>query len=85
MLPDINSHFNIDTWMDCLSRYPDQTLANDLLHNICSGVNIGFSGNRSSQIYDNHLPATTNPKAVARELERKLSLNRKIGPYTALC
>lgn len=77
-LPDINSPFNIDTWMDCLSHYADQTLANDLLHDIRSGVNIGFSGNRFSQIYDNHLSATTNPEAVARELERALSLNRKI-------
>jgi len=80
-LPDINSPFNIATWTDCLSRYPDQTLANDLLHDIHSGVNIGFSGNRHSQIYDNHLSATTNLEAVARELERELSLNRKIGPF----
>jgi len=56
-------------------------LANDLLHDIRSGVNIGFSGNRYSQIYDNHLSASTNPEAVARELERELCLNRKIGPF----
>jgi len=78
-LPDINLPFHIDTWTNCLSRYPDQTLANDLLHDICSGVNIGFSGNRFSQIYDSHLSAT--PEEVARELERELSLNRKIGPF----
>ena len=81
MLPDINSPLNLDTWTDCLLRYPDQTLANDLLHDIRSGVNIGFSGNRYSQIYDNHLSASTNPEAVARELERELCLNRKIGPF----
>ena len=80
-LLDINSPFYIDTWTDCLSRYPELTLANDLLHDIRSGVKIGFSGNRFSQIYDNHLSATTNPEAVARELERELSLNHKIGPF----
>ncbi len=61
--------------------YPDQTLANDLLHDIHPGINIGFSENRYGQIYDNHLSATTGPEAVARELERELSLNRKIGPF----
>jgi len=45
------------------------------------GVNIGFSGTRNSHVYDNHLSATTNPEAVARELERELSLHRKIGPF----
>ena len=81
---DINSPFNPDTWADCLSRYTNRTLANDLLHDIHTGVNIGFSGNRYSQIYNNHLSATTNPEAVAKELERELSLNRKIGLFLTL-
>ena len=71
--PDINSPFNPDTWADCLSRYPNRTFANDLLHDIHTGVNIGFSGNHYSQIYNNHLSATTNPKAVAKELECELA------------
>ena len=53
-LPDINSPFNIDTYTDCSSRYPDQTLANDLLHDILSRVKIGLSGNRDGQICENH-------------------------------
>ena len=81
MLPDINSPFHIDTSKDCLSHYPDRSLANDLLHDIHFGVNIGFSGTRYCHVYDNHFSATTNPKAVARELERELSLHRKIGPF----
>ena len=80
-LPDINSPFNLDSWTDTLSRFPDRTLANDLLQDIHTRVNNGFSGNRYSQIYNNHLSATTNPEAVARELERELWLNRKIGPF----
>lgn len=80
-LPDFNSSFKTDTWTDCSSRYRDQTLANDLLHDICFGVNIGFSGNHDSQIYENHFLAKTNPEAVAKELERELTLNRKIGPF----
>lgn len=80
-LPDFNSSFKTDTWTDCSSRYRDQTLANDLLHDIRFGVNIGFSGNHDSQIYENHFLAKTNPEAVAKELERELTLNRKIGPF----
>ena len=41
----------------------------DLLHNIHTEVSIGFSGNRYGQMHNNHLSATKNPEAVARELE----------------
>lgn len=80
-LPDIHSPFDIDTWTDCLSCRPDQTLANYLLSDIHSGANVGFPWKRDSRIYENHFSATTNPEAVAKQLKRKLSHNRKIGPF----
>lgn len=80
-LPAINSPFNIDTGTDCLSCYPDQTLANDLLPDNRCGVNFGFPWKRDSRIYEKHFSATTNPEAVAKQLERQLSRNCKTGPF----
>ena len=61
--------------------HPDQTFVEELLTGIDNGVRIGFTGNRYSHISDNHLSATSNPGAIAMELERELRLNRKIGPF----
>lgn len=46
------------------------------------GVNIGIGNtDRTHYACDNHLSALSNIESVAKELERELDLNRKIGPF----
>ena len=79
LLPAPRSPFITSIWKNNLTDYPDQTFVDELLHDIDNGVRIGFTRNRSSQISPNHFSAISNPEAIAHELEREISLNRKIG------
>ena len=69
-------------WRSCLWAHPDTDFVNDLLHDIEFGVHIGYQPiSRDYQIHTNHLSAILNPEPVAREIERELDLNRKVGPF----
>lgn len=81
LLPAPKSPFTTSIWKHNLTDYADQAFADELLHDIDNGVRIGFIGNRSSLISPNHFSAISNPEAIAHELEREISLNRKIGPF----
>ena len=79
-LPQIKSPFPIDIWRDTLHNHLDSDLMKDLLHDIEYGVRIGFHHDGTPLISSNHFLAISNPAPLAKELERKLSLNRKAGP-----
>ena len=69
-------------WRSCLWAHPDTDFVNDLLHDIEFGVRIGYQPiSRDYQIHTNHLSAILNPEPVAREIERELDLNRKVGLF----
>lgn len=69
-------------WRSCLWAHSDTDFVNDLLHDIEFGVRIGYQPvSRDYQIHTNHLSAILNPEPVAREIERELDLNRKVGPF----
>ena len=69
-------------WLSCLWAHPDTDFVNDLLHDIEFGVRIGYQPvSRDYQIHTNHLSAILNPEPVAREIERELDFNRKVGPF----
>ena len=56
----------------------------DFLHDIEVGVHIRYQpATCAFQTSNNHLFARTNPGPVARENERELELNRKVGPFLA--
>ena len=84
-LPKIHSPFNPQIWCTCLRTHPDADFVSDLLHNIEYGVRIGYQPvTRTFQIHDHHLSVRLNPVPVAREIERELDLNRKVGPFLVL-
>ena len=69
-------------WLSCLWAHPDTDFVNDLLHDIEFGVRIGYQPvSHDYQIHTNHLSAILHPEPVAREIERELDLNRKVGPF----
>ena len=81
-LPEIKSPFNPQMWRSGLRTHPDTDFVNDLLHDIEFGVRIGYQPvTRDYQIYATHFSAILNPEPVAREIERELDLNRKVGPF----
>ena len=83
-LPEIHSPFNLQIWHTCLRTHPDADFVSDLLCDIEYGVRIGYQPvTRTFQIHANHLSAKLNPVPVAREIERELDLNRKVGPFLA--
>ena len=90
VLPEIKSPFNLQTkspfnLRECLRTHPDADFATALLHYIEFGIRIGYQPvTRAFQTYDNNLSARTNPRPVARDIERELDLNRQIGPFLAL-
>ena len=67
--------------MQSLTDHLNRTLVNELLGDITHGVHIGFQDQRRKHISDDHQSANSNPEAVARELEREISLKHKIGPF----
>lgn len=84
VLPEIKLPFNLETWRECLRTHPDTDFVIDLLHDIEVGVHIGYQpATCAFQTCHNHLFARTNPGPVARENERELELNRKVGPFLA--
>ena len=81
-LPEIKSPFNLQMWCSCLWAHPDTDFVNDLLHDIEFGVRIGYQPvSRDYQIHTNHLSVILHPEPVAREIERELDLNHKVGPF----
>ena len=81
-LPEIKLQFNPQRWRSGLRTHPDTDFVNDLLNDIEFGVSIGYQPvTRDYQIYANHFSAILNPEPVAREIERELDLNRKVGPF----
>ena len=81
-LPEIKSPFNPQMWRSCLWEHPDTDFVNDLLHDIEFGVRIGYQPvSRDYQIHTNHLSAILYPEPMAREIEREIDLNRKVGPF----
>lgn len=75
------SPFDLNVWNFNLRDYPDRTFVDDLLNGIDNGLNIGFIGDRNFRVSNNHFSAISNATAVAKELERELSLNRILGPF----
>lgn len=81
-MPELHSPFEINQWRLLLRNHPDRKWIHELLMDIEHGVNIGFDQNdRTHYICDNHLSAKSNRESVAKELERELDLNRKVGPF----
>ena len=81
-MPDLHSPFNAKTWEYLLQNHPDRKLVKDLLNDITHGVRIGYQPtNRAPIVCDNHASAKTNTAPVAAELERELTLQRKVGPF----
>lgn len=77
----IKSPFYSTIWNFNLRDYPDQPFVHHLLSGIDNGINIGFTGNLIFRVFNNHSSALSNATAIASELERELSLNRKLGPF----
>ena len=80
-LPVLNSPFNPSTWRTALYDFSDLSFINDLIYDIENGGRIGYTGRRTSRISNNHLLAIWNVTSTALDLERKLGVGRKIGPF----
>jgi len=79
---NIRSPFDTTIWKSRLrDLHFDSCFIDTLIHDIEHGVNIGYTGRRTCLISPNHHSAVFNREAVARELERELGLDRKIGPF----
>ena len=64
-----------------LQHHPDQQFAQDLLHDLHFGSNIGYSGPRSARITPNLQLALLHPDAVSKALAKELSRGHTAGPF----
>ena len=64
-----------------LQHHPDQKFAADLLRDLQSGCNIGYSGPRSARITPNLQSAFLHPEAVSDALAKEVSRGHTAGPF----
>ena len=64
-----------------LQHHPDQQFAADLLRDLQSGCNIGYSGPRSARITPNLQSAFLHPEAVSDAQAKEVSRGHTAGPF----
>lgn len=80
--PNARTPILIDILEAELARHPDRSFAESIVHDLCVGCRIGFSGNRNiSVISPNFSSAFAHADLVDKYLAKEVELGHTRGPF----
>ena len=64
-----------------LSNHPNKTFVEELIHDLCYGCTIGYTGPQFSYLANNLLSANQQPEVIDATLEKECEVGRILGPF----
>ena len=64
-----------------LCNYPDKAFVTKLIHDLCHGCTIGYTGPQFSYLANNLVSAYQQPEVIDDTLKRECELGRILGPF----
>ena len=64
-----------------LSNHPNKTFVEELIHDLCYGCTIGYTGPQFSYLANNLLSANQQPEVIDATLEKECEVGRVLGPF----